>query len=91
MLKKKEVKNILNISDVVYSGDISVENGIIYINGKMIDDEEYYNIVVIDFLFDKYQTTFDLGIETQTRSVLFRDVLIKEFEIISQNNETWLG
>lgn len=90
-LQGKVIKNIISISDVVYSGNIVIDNGAIYLNNKLINDDEYYHVVVLDFLFDKYASTFNTGIEKENTGILFRDVLINEFEIIGQNDDKWIG
>ena len=81
----------MSIGDVVYSGNITIDNGAIYINNQLIKDEEYYTVIVIDFLYDKYESTFNTGIDKELTGILYRDVLIKEFEIIGNNDEKWLG
>ncbi len=90
-LQGKIIKNVMSIGDVVYSGNITIDNGAIYINNELIKDEEYYTVIVIDFLYDKYESTFNTGIDKEFTGILYRDVLIKEFEIIGNNDEKWLG
>ena len=90
-LPGKILKNLLIISDVVYAGTITIVDGVAYINGEIIKDDVYYNVAVIDFLFDKYESTFMQGTNIRKTELLFRDVLINEFEVIGQNNEQWLG
>lgn len=87
----KDVINAIGISDVVYAGNVSSQNGIYYINGEKIIENKYYNVITIDYIFDKAGYPFKNGIDTISTDILFRDVLIREFEIIDENNELWLG
>ena len=87
----KDVLNALKITEAVYAGDVSIENGKYLINGVAIKDDQYYNVVAIDYIFDKTEYSFKNGIETVSTGILFRDVLIRELEIINENNEQWLG
>lgn len=87
----KHVIQVLRISDVVYAGNVAIENNTYYINGEVIDQEKYYNVTAIDYIFDKPENPFKNGIDSVSTGILFRDVLIREFEIIAENNEQWLG
>ena len=87
----KDVLNALKITEAVYAGNVSIENGKYLINGVAIKDDQYYNVVAIDYIFDKTEYSFKNGIETVSTGILFRDVLIRELEIINENNEQWLG
>lgn len=90
-LQGKYVVMAMRITDVVYAGKVSIVDGVYYINGEIIDENEYYNVVAIDYIFDKPENPFKFGIDSSATGILFRDVLIREFEIINENNEQWLG
>lgn len=87
----KHVISIINISEVLYFGNISFENGQYFVNGVLINEEAYYNVVAIDYIFDKPSYPFKHGVDTIATGIYFRDAIIYELDYIGQNNMTWLG
>lgn len=90
-LSGKFLKQAFNISDGVSFGSYSIIDGTYYIDGKIIEDNEIYSVVAIDYIFDKTSNPFLKGENIVSTGILFRDVLIDELELIGQNNELWLG
>ena len=88
-LKGSDIRKLVNNSKVMYSSTIVKEGSMIYINGKELDNDTYYTIATIDFLFDKPEHPFLNGQNIQNEGILYRDLLIQAIEETTQNNEKW--
>lgn len=87
----KDVKNLFNISGLSYAGNYERQGSRVLINGKEIDDNAYYKVISIDYIFDKENYPFQNGINKVTTGILFRDILINDLEALGSLDEKWFG
>ena len=89
-LTGKQLIHAMKITDTVLGGYYQISGNNYYINGKLIDESAIYRVIAVDYLFDNANYPFLNGQNSVYTNVLFRDVLIKELELLGQNNNTWL-
>lgn len=89
-LSGKQLIHALKINDVVSAGNYQISGSNYYVNGELIDENAMYRVVAVDYIFDNESYPFVNGINSVEPGILFRDVLIKELELLGQNNEEWL-
>ncbi len=80
MLKGSVIKLLLDNGDLCYGTDLS-----------MFDDETYYSVAAVDYIFDQSKYPFQNGNNIIATGILFRDILISDLEQIGQNGSTWVG
>ena len=89
-LTGKQLIHAMKITDTVLGGYYQISGNNYYINGELIDESAIYRVIAVDYLFDNANYPFLNGQNSVYTNVLFRDVLIKELELLGQNNNTWL-
>lgn len=79
-LKGSDVKTL--VSTFVFSNNVVRDNatGDVYINGEKVQDDKYYLVASIDYIFDNHQYPFFKGQNPVNTGVLFRDILIDRVE-----------
>ena len=79
-LKGSDVKTLVNT--FVFSNNVVRDNatGDVYINGDKVEDDKYYLVASIDYIFDNHQYPFFKGENPVNTGVLFRDILIDRVE-----------
>ena len=79
-LKGNEVRKIIkwfvSSTNVYYNEN----NGKIYINGQPLDDNKYYRVAAIDYIFDNTKYPFLYGQNITVTNKLFREILIERVE-----------
>ena len=88
-LKGSDIRKLVNNSKVMYSSTVVKDGSMIYINGKELDNDTYYTIATVDYLFDKTEYPFLNGQNIKNEGILYRDLLIQAIEETTQNNEKW--
>ena len=79
-LKGTDVKRIIKMfvsSTNVYYNE---SNGKIYINGSLLEDNKYYRVAAIDYIFDNTKYPFLYGQNITMTDKLFRDILVERVE-----------
>lgn len=89
-LTGKQLLHALKITGVVYSGDVYLSGSNYYVNGELLDENAIYRVIAVDYIFDNESYPFVNGTNSVITGLLFRDILISEFELLGQNNEPWL-
>ncbi len=86
-LKGKVLRALLqNLGELTYSSStVKMEGLNIYINGQMINDDTYYHVACVDYIFDKESYPFLKGENIIATGVLFRDLLIENIEAATSN------
>lgn len=84
-----DIRKLLNASGLNYSATLSKVDGVMYINGKELVDDEYYAVATIDYVFDKTEYPFYKGIEATNDGKLYRDLMIEVIENLTSNNQKW--
>lgn len=88
-LKGSDIRKILNIGGLLYSNTIEKKGSTIYINGVELDNDKYYTVATLDYVFDKEEFPFENSINVVNEGILYRDLLIKDIENATANNEKW--
>jgi 2',3'-cyclic-nucleotide 2'-phosphodiesterase (5'-nucleotidase family) len=60
-LKGSDIRKILNNSNIMYSNTVVRDGSKIFINGKELDNDTYYTVATVDYLFDKTEHPFQKG------------------------------
>ncbi len=84
-----DIRKLLNVSGLNISDSLTKVDGKIFINGKELKDDEYYEVATIDYVFDKTEYPFYKGIEVTNDGKLYRDLMIEVIEKVTANNEKW--
>jgi hypothetical protein len=80
-LQGKYIISLINTSDIYYSSSITGNAAMgYYINGVLIDNDAYYTVAAVDYIFDKTSMPFQYGIDSRATGILFRDVLEETLE-----------
>lgn len=91
----KVLRTLLTLtnSELAYSSNsVEVIGASVYINGTLIDDEKYYKVAVVDYIFDKDSYPFNKGEDVIITGKLLRDILIENIEDATLNgNKCFLG
>lgn len=72
-IKGKDLKIIADF--LVFSSSLKKTNDGLYINNILVEDENYYRVATIDFLYEKDNYPFKRGLNPVDTNVLFRDAL----------------
>lgn len=72
-IKGSELINLIDYSGLFVSTNVDRENKLL--DGKKIENNEYYRVATIDFLFEKNNYPFKRGINVTKYDVLFRDAI----------------
>ncbi len=88
-LKGSDIRKILNNSNIMYSNTVVRDGSKIFINGKELDNDTYYTVATVDYLFDKTEHPFQKGQNIKNEGILYRDLLIQAIEETTKNNEKW--
>lgn len=64
--------------DVYFDDQLKMISGILYIDGVMIEDDEYYTIGAVDYIFDKTDFAFMDGLDITYTGYLMRDLLVQD-------------
>ena len=88
-LKGSDIKKIASMSGINISKSLETIDGIVYINGKQLIDDEYYTVATIDYLFDKPEYPFLKGTDIVNNGLLYRDLMIEVIENLTENNQKW--
>lgn len=88
-LKGSDIRKILNNGSLLYSKTLEKSGATIYINGVPLDNDKYYTVATLDYVFDKDEFPFDNSINVVNEGILYRDLLIKDIENATKNNEKW--
>ena len=75
-MKGKDVKELLSRTGLYFSSNVNAGNNTI--DGKAIDDNYYYNVATIDYIFVQDYYPFKKGINAVKTDKLFRDVIVEE-------------
>lgn len=78
-----------NGSDIIYSGNVTITNNSLYINGVEKNSAELVKVATIDYVFDKSTYPFLKGQNQTETGILFRDYLIQAVRDACQNDEQW--
>lgn len=89
-LSGKQLIHAFKINGVVAAGNFYISGSNYYVNGELVDETKTYRVIAVDYIFDNENYPFVDGTNTVITELLLRDILIKEFEIIGQNNQVWL-
>jgi len=73
-LSGKYLKRLIDISELEFSDSLDLKN--FKVNGKPIEDFEYYKISVIDYVYYRYEYIFEYGKKINFHEVIFRDLLV---------------
>lgn len=84
-----DLRKLMGSSGLNVSDSITKIDGITYVNGKELIDDEYYSVATIDYVFDKKEFPFSKGIDVINDGKLYRDLMIEVIEKITSNNEQW--
>lgn len=89
-LKGKDVKELLERSGLYFSSNVDINR--FEIDGKYIDDNQYYNVATIDYLFVQDYYPFSYGINKVKTDRLFRDVIVEEAKrIVSEKGKLYIN
>lgn len=72
-IKGRDLKMIAGF--LVVSDSLKITGDNVFINDNLVEDEEYYRVATIDFLYEKDNYPFKKGIDPVDTNVLFRDAL----------------
>ncbi|MGD9909608.1 MAG: bifunctional UDP-sugar hydrolase/5'-nucleotidase [Candidatus Izemoplasmatales bacterium] len=64
--------------DVVFDDSITSSGGNIYKNGVLIQDNQYYSVAAVDYIFDKDYYPFLSGRNIEQTTFLMRDLLVQD-------------
>ena len=81
------LKIVNNLDEI--NGEVYKVNDHLFINGKELDNDKYYTVATVDFLFDKTEYPFLKGQNIKNEGILYRDLLILDIENATKNNEKW--
>ena len=84
-----DIKVLLNVSGIVASESIVRSGSDIIINDKVLEDDQYYTVAAIDYIFDKPEYPFLKGIEITNNGKLYRDLMIEVIEKLTADNQEW--
>ena len=88
-LQGKYIKSIYSENDIYCSDTLKQEGNTLYINGNPIEDEKYYTVAAVDYIFDKDNMAFKFGTDIEATGILFRDILVNNLEQLGLRNEKW--
>ncbi len=88
-LKGSDIKKLLNAGGLLFSDTIVQQGSTLYINGRVLNNDEYYSVATIDYVFDKAEYPFLNGIDIENNGILYRDILIEELERLTSLGERW--
>lgn len=92
LLKGKQLCSMFESNELCYSANITGNSSSgYYLNEVLIDDNQYYKVAAVDYIFDQSKYPFNRGEEIEVTGILFRDILISKLEQIGQSGSTWVG
>ena len=89
-VKGSDLKEILFINDAVFSSNVVFEGSVVYINGKLVEDDKIYKFACVDYLFDRDACIYEKGMNTEILQLLVRDAMINALRDLKNNNQRWL-
>lgn len=89
-LKGNELIQVLKITDIYLSDNVSYISGIYYIDGEAIDVNKIYKFACVDYLYDRDEIIYENGENVIFTGTLIRDVMINQIRIESSLNNKWL-
>ncbi len=91
-LKGSQIRVLFGSGELCYSSNVTGNNSSgYYINGILLDDEAYYRVAAVDYIFDQSKYPFQSGTNIVATGILFRDILINDLEQIGQSGSKWVG
>lgn len=84
-----QIRVILNFS-LSSSSNLVAKGSSVTIDGVPLVDTRTYRVASIDYVFDQKQYPFLDGTNIEADGLLFRDVLIKAIEKLTQQNQEWI-
>ena len=89
-IKGSVLRTLLTLtnSELAHSSDsVVIKGASVYINGSLIDDDSYYKVAVVDYIFDKETYPFNKGENINVTGKLLRDILIENIEEATKNGK----
>ena len=73
---------------MIVSDGVELKGNDLYIDNKLINDNEYYKVSTVDFLYEKSHYPFMYGKNMMENELLFRDALAEAVkESVKENNK----
>ena len=87
-LKGSEIKDLYISNYLIVSDGVELKGNDLYIDNKLINDNEYYKVSTVDFLYEKSHYPFMYGKNMVINELLFRDALAEAVkESVNENNK----
>lgn len=82
MIKGKDVKVFINhmYESGGFSSNVTMENGKIFIDKKIIEDEKVYKFITNDYVFEKDTNPFKSQAVIERTNIIVRDLLVDEIK-----------
>ncbi len=85
-----QLKEVLNISDLVFSSNLEQRNNTFYLNGEEVLNDKNYVIACPDYVFDRDEQIYDNGLNIVFDGNLVRDIMILQLKVETANGKKWL-
>ena len=86
----QQLIQILKISDVVVSSNVTTVGSVYYIDGNPINVDQIYTFACVDYLFDREEIIYGVGQNIEMLSTLVRDVVIIGLRDLDAEGYRWL-